>query len=161
MLNLLCKGSKKHCEKQLIKSLAEHLSDIKKEVNRANSEHIEVNVYLEDWSNGMIDSSDYVYELIKGINQMQVKRIMLPDTLGILNHVQTATFCANMINEFPDTHFDFHAHNDYDLSVANAFEAVKAGVKGIHSTLNGLGERAGNVPLSSVCLLYTSPSPRD
>jgi len=47
-------------------------------------------------------------------------------------------------------HFDFHAHNDYDLSVANAFAAVKAGVKGIHTTVNGLGERAGNAPLSSV-----------
>lgn len=150
VLNLLCKGSKKHCEKQLRKSLAEHLSDIKKEIERANQEHIEVNVYLEDWSNGMIDSPEYVYKLIEGINQLEVKRIMLPDTLGILNHDQTATFCADMIKRFPATHFDFHAHNDYDLSVANTFEAIKAGVKGIHSTLNGLGERAGNVPLSSV-----------
>lgn len=150
VLNLLCKGSKKHCEKQLRKSLVEHLSDIQKEVERANQEHIEVNVYLEDWSNGMIESPDYVYELTEGISQLEVKRIMLPDTLGILNHEQTAAFCSAMIQRFPTIHFDFHAHNDYDLSVANVFEATKAGVSGIHSTLNGLGERAGNVPLSSV-----------
>jgi (R)-citramalate synthase len=150
VVNLLCKGSEKHCEKQLKKSLSEHLSDIKKEIVRANEEHIEVNVYLEDWSNGMIESPEYVYELIEGINQIGVKRIMLPDTLGILNHEQTSRFCLDIIKRFPEAHFDFHAHNDYDLSVANVFEAVKAGVKGIHSTLNGLGERAGNVPLSSV-----------
>ena len=54
-----------------------------------------------------------------------------------------------MIGRYPNLHFDFHAHNDYDLAVANVYEAVKAGVKGIHVTINGLGERAGNAPLSS------------
>ena len=43
-----------------------------------------------------------------------------------------------------------HAHNDYDLAVANVFSAIRAGIRGIHTTLNGLGERAGNAPLSSV-----------
>ena len=157
VLNLLCKGSKKHCEKQLRKTLAEHLSDIKSTVEIANRQHIEVNIYLEDWSNGMIESPEYVYQLIEGLNQLDVKRIMLPDTLGILNHEQTSAYCADMINRFPTTHFDFHAHNDYDLSVANVFEAIKAGVRGIHSTLNGLGERAGNVPLSSVLGILEDP----
>ena len=47
-------------------------------------------------------------------------------------------------------HFDFHGHNDYDLGVSNAMEAVKAGVHGLHLTVNGMGERAGNAPLASV-----------
>lgn len=55
-----------------------------------------------------------------------------------------------MIRRYPDVRFDFHAHNDYDLAVANVMAAVKAGVHGIHTTINGLGERAGNAPLSSV-----------
>ncbi|MFW5644944.1 MAG: LeuA family protein, partial [Bacteroidota bacterium] len=42
------------------------------------------------------------------------------------------------------------AHNDYDLATANVYASLKAGISGIHTTLNGLGERAGNVPLSSV-----------
>jgi (R)-citramalate synthase len=46
--------------------------------------------------------------------------------------------------------FDFHAHNDYDLAIANVFHAIKAGITCIHTTINGLGERAGNAPLSSV-----------
>jgi D-citramalate synthase len=75
---------------------------------------------------------------------------MLPDTLGILNPDQTFDFCSRIINRYPSLHFDFHSHNDYDLAAANVFSAIKAGIKGVHTTINGLGERAGNVPLSSV-----------
>jgi D-citramalate synthase len=59
-------------------------------------------------------------------------------------------FLKLITSEYPDTHFDFHAHNDYDLSVANVLEAIYNGVGGIHTTVNGLGERAGNAPLESV-----------
>jgi D-citramalate synthase len=75
---------------------------------------------------------------------------MLPDTLGILNPDQTYNFCRKVIERYPQLHFDFHAHNDYDLAAANVFAALKAGVRGVHTTINGLGERAGNAPLSSV-----------
>ena len=75
---------------------------------------------------------------------------MLPDTLGILNHQQVYEFCSIMLERYPDLHIDFHAHNDYDLSTANVYESVRAGVHGVHTTVNGLGERAGNVPISSV-----------
>src|SRR5690606_12177342 len=46
--------------------------------------------------------------------------------------------------------FDFHGHNDYDLGVANSLEALKAGCHGLHLTVNGMGERAGNAPMASV-----------
>jgi D-citramalate synthase len=150
VINLLSKGSLRHCEKQLRKTPAEHTEDVVNNITAAVDHGLEVNVYLEDWSNGMRDSPQYVYDLVAAIATTPVKRIMLPDTLGILNHEETAKFCNEMITRFPTVHFDFHAHNDYDLAVANVFEAVKMGVKGIHTTLNGLGERAGNVPLSSV-----------
>ncbi|NNK30470.1 MAG: 2-isopropylmalate synthase, partial [Flavobacteriaceae bacterium] len=55
-----------------------------------------------------------------------------------------------IIDRYPDMHFDFNAHNDYDLSVANVMEALKAGSHGLHLTVNGMGERAGNAPLASV-----------
>ncbi len=150
IINLLCKGSQRHCEKQLRKTPDEHLQDIIDNIEAADKLGITVNVYLEDWSNGMIGSPDYVFKMVEGISKTSAKRIMLPDTLGILNHVQTGDFCRQMVEKFPNVHFDFHGHNDYDLSVANAYEAINAGVHGIHTTLNGLGERAGNVPLSSV-----------
>jgi len=75
---------------------------------------------------------------------------MLPDTLGILSPDEVFRFCKEMCERYPDVHFDFHAHNDYDLSVANSLAAVRAGIRGIHTTVNGLGERAGNTPLASV-----------
>lgn len=150
VINLLCKGSKKHCEKQLKKTLQEHLEDIAKTVAFANEMDIKVNVYLEDWSNGMKDSPEYVKDMVTGLQEMNVDRIMLPDTLGMLNHIQTTEYCGMMVEWFPNMMFDFHAHNDYDLSVANVYSALECGFTGVHTTLNGLGERAGNVPLSSV-----------
>lgn len=150
VLNLLCKGSLKHCSYQLKKTPEEHTADIKKVLANARDMGIAVNVYLEDWSNGMRDSEDYVYFMVDALKNENIKRFMLPDTLGILNPDETRLFCEKMIARYPDLHFDFHAHNDYDLAVANVFEAVKAGVKGVHVTVNGLGERAGNAPLTSV-----------
>jgi len=74
---------------------------------------------------------------------------MLPDTLGILSPSETAAFVSSIRTRYPQTRFDFHAHNDYDLGTANVLEAVKAGINGLHLTVNGMGERAGNAPLAS------------
>src|SRR5687767_15398014 len=80
---------------------------------------------------------------------MPVKRIMLPDTLGILIPSEVSEYISTIVQRYPHLHFDFHAHNDYDLGTANVLEAVKAGVHGLHLTINGMGERAGNAPLAS------------
>ena len=148
--NLLCKGSLRHLEKQLRKTPDQHVADIKNIICKATALDMEVNIYLEDWSNGMINSPDYVFFLLDNLKNENIVRFMLPDTLGILNPDQTYEFCSKVVSAYPDLHFDFHAHNDYDLAVGNVFSAVKAGIKGIHTTVNGLGERAGNSPLSSV-----------
>jgi D-citramalate synthase len=150
VINLLCKGSLRHLEKQLRKTPEKHVSDIKEIIMKAEAIDMQVNIYLEDWSNGMIHSEEYVLYMIDSLMNENIERFMLPDTLGILNPEQTYTFCKKIIDRYPSLNFDFHAHNDYDLAVANVFSAVKAGVKGIHTTVNGLGERAGNAPLSSV-----------
>lgn len=149
VLNLLCKGSENHCTYQLRKTPEEHLADIKQVLAFAREMDIDVNIYLEDWSNGMRNSEDYVFFMVDSLKDESIKRFMLPDTLGILNPTETLQFCLKMIGRYPKLHFDFHAHNDYDLAVANVYEAVKAGVSGVHVTINGLGERAGNAPLSS------------
>jgi D-citramalate synthase len=150
VINLLCKGSLRHLEKQLRKTPEQHVSDIKGIIKKTGELDMDVNVYLEDWSNGMIYSEDYVSYMIDNLKDERIARFMLPDTLGILNPDQTYLFCKKMIDKYPSLHFDFHPHNDYDLAVANVFSAVKAGIKGVHTTINGLGERAGNAPLSSV-----------
>lgn len=150
VINLLTKGSEKHCRFQLKKTPEEHIADIKRDVARAAEMGIEVNIYLEDWSNGMRHSKQYVLDMVDALRGEKIRRFMLPDTLGILDPWETYDFCREMVERYPELHFDFHAHNDYDFAVANTVAAVKAGVKGVHTTVNGLGERAGNAPLSSV-----------
>jgi len=150
VINLLCKGSLKHCVHQLKKIPEDHIKGIIDTIYYAHSKGISVNVYLEDWSNGMKESPEYVFQLVDALQTTPVLRYMLPDTLGILNPLQVIEYMRKMKKRYPKKHFDFHAHNDYDLAVSNVLAAVLSGVKGLHTTINGLGERAGNAPLSSV-----------
>jgi len=155
VINLLAKGSLKHCTHQLHKTPEEHIADIRREIAYAHEKGLSVNLYLEDWSNGMKDSPDYVYQLMDALSEMggervAVRRFMLPDTLGVMNPLQVIEYFRKMIKRYPEVHFDFHAHNDYDLAVSNSLAAVLSGAKGLHVTVNGLGERCGNAPLASV-----------
>ena len=149
VLNLLCKGSTRHLENQLKKSTQEHLADIHQVIDYGQQKGIKVNVYLEDWSNGIFNSPEHVLMMVDALKG-KVERFMLADTLGVLNPEKTYNYVRLMLEKFPRIHFDFHAHNDYDLAAANILMAAKAGIKGIHTTVNGLGERAGNATLSSV-----------
>lgn len=150
VLNLLTKGSLRHVTEQLRKTPEQHAADIRNVVNLATEQKITVNVYLEDWSNGMRHSPDYVYYMLDAMGSLGINRFMLPDTLGILNPEESYNFCKSIIDRYPKLSFDFHAHNDYDLASANVYSAIRAGITCVHTTVNGLGERAGNVPLSSV-----------
>lgn len=150
VINLLAKGSYKHCTQQLKKTPEEHLADICEAVDYAQHKGMSVNLYLEDWSSGMSQSPEYVYQLMDGLKNIGIKRFLLPDTLGIMNPLQCLESMHKMVKRYPNIHFDFHAHNDYDLAVSNSLAAVLSGAKGLHVTVNGLGERCGNAPLSSV-----------
>ncbi|WP_117880383.1 alpha-isopropylmalate synthase regulatory domain-containing protein [Aureibaculum luteum] len=148
--NLLTKGSLNHLKYQLKKTPEQHFSEIKKVIELAVAASIKTNVYLEDWSNGMRNSEAYVYEYLDFLETQPVERILLPDTLGVLSPEESFKYLSAIRAKYPKMHIDFHAHNDYDLGVSNALEAVKAGVNGLHLTVNGMGERAGNAPLASV-----------
>jgi len=148
--NLLTKGSLNHLVHQLKKTPKEHFNDIANVVEQAAEREILTNVYLEDWSNGMRNSEDYVFEFLDFLTALPLQRIMLPDTLGVLTHGETYSYVSKIVERYPGIHFDFHGHNDYDLSVANVMEAIRAGCHGLHLTVNGMGERAGNAPLASV-----------
>lgn len=149
VMNLLTKGSLNHLKHQLKKTPEQHFAEIAAVFSLAKKKGIECNVYLEDWSNGMRNSPEYVFQYLDFLATQPVKRIMLPDTLGILKPEEVADFIGQIIPRYPGIHFDFHGHNDYDLGTANVLEAVKAGIQGIHLTVNGMGERAGNAPLAS------------
>ena len=148
--NLLTKGSLNHLTHQLKKTPEQHFAEIKETIALAQKEGIVTNVYLEDWSNGMRNSQEYVFQYLAFLATQPIARILLPDTLGVLTPKETYQFFSKITEKYPHLHFDFHAHNDYDLSVANVMEAIDAGAKGLHITVNGMGERAGNAPLASV-----------
>jgi D-citramalate synthase len=149
VMNLLTKGSLNHLTHQLKKTPAQHFKEIENVITLARENDIECNVYLEDWSNGMRNSKEYVLQYLDFLQHQPIKRILLPDTLGILIPSEVYSFILELTNRYPNIHFDFHAHNDYDLGTANVLEAVKAGISGLHLTINGMGERAGNAPLAS------------
>jgi len=149
VLNLLTKGSERHCRVQLKKTPEEHFEEIAETVLYAEQCGVRVNVYPEDWSQGMRDSPEYVMALTRRLCKLPVKRMMLADTLGLLTPEDTEAYIRLMISRFPIT-FDFHGHNDYGLAVSNSLAALRAGAQRVHVTVNGLGERAGNTNLATL-----------
>ncbi len=149
VMNLLTKGSLNHLTHQLKKTPEQHFKEVGDVIALAGKNNIDCNIYLEDWSNGMRHSKEYVFQYLDFLATQPIKRILLPDTLGVLIPAETGEYISAIVKRYPHIHFDFHAHNDYDLGIANVLEAVKAGAKGLHLTVNGMGERAGNAPLAS------------
>ncbi len=150
VINLLTKGSEKHCVKQLRKTPAEHYAQVCNDIDYATEQGIKVNVYLEDWSGGMQGNEQYVYDFMDELLKHKIERIMLADTLGIVNTYMLNDFVNKMVSKYPNVKFDFHGHNDYGLATGNTLTAIRAGVSGVHSAINGLGERAGNASLCEV-----------
>jgi (R)-citramalate synthase len=160
VLNLLTKGSLNHLTHQLRKTPEEHFAEIAKVISLAQSQGISCNVYLEDWSNGMRNSPQYVFQYLDFLTKQPIKRVLLPDTLGVLTPTETYDFIKQTVERYPNTHFDFHAHNDYDLSIANVMESLRAGAHGLHLTVNGMGERCGNAPLASAIAVINDFMPQ-
>jgi D-citramalate synthase len=150
VINLLAKGSEKHCRTQLGKTPAQHAEDVLAEIAIAQARGLAVNLYLEDWSNGYVDNPSYVYTLTERLSEAGVGHFMLPDTLGVMTPERVFAAINDMIRRFPGLRFDFHPHNDYGLATANVFAAAQAGAAAVHCTVNCLGERAGNASLAEV-----------
>lgn len=79
--------------------------------------------------------------------QMGAVRLRYADTVSQLSPVSTHERLGTLLASVPQTegfHYEFHAHNDFGLALANSVSALEAGVRSVSSTLCGLGERAGN-----------------
>jgi D-citramalate synthase len=150
VLNLLAKGSEKHCRGQLGLSPEQHRARVEETIRYARRKRLTVNVYLEDWSSGVRDSFDYVFAFVQHLRELRVARIYLPDTLGIFSPSDVSQYLGLMTRTWPQVDFEFHGHNDYGLATANCLAAAKAGARGVHTSVNGMGERAGNSSLAEV-----------
>ncbi len=153
VINLLAKGSEKHCLTQLRQQPEQHIERIKQTIEYAQSQGVNVNVYFEDWSNGYKDKPEYVYQLTEALQHCGIQHFMLPDTLGVMSPSEVKAAIGDMVTRFPTLKFDFHPHNDYGLATANVIAAVEAGISSIHCTINCLGERAGNASLAEVSVV--------
>ncbi|MEN8160803.1 MAG: 2-isopropylmalate synthase, partial [Myxococcota bacterium] len=150
VLNLLVKGSEKHCREQLGMSPEQHRRKVAQTVTAAKKRRLVLNAYLEDWSQGVRGSPEYVFQMTRQLVELGVKRVYLADTLGVQSPEEASRTVDLMVSSFPDAHFEYHCHNDYGLANANCLAAVNAGARGVHTSVNGLGERAGNTRLAEV-----------
>lgn len=160
VINLLTKGSERHCTVQLGKTPQQHYAEVLRDIEYAASRNLAVNVYLEDWSGGMRENFTYVYNFLAELQKVPVARVMLPDTLGILSPDQVSLYLDWIYAAFPALKLDFHGHNDYGLVTANSLAAVRAGISGVHTTVNGLGERTGNQPLAPLVVAVNDMTDR-
>ncbi|MFH1054346.1 MAG: alpha-isopropylmalate synthase regulatory domain-containing protein [Candidatus Woesearchaeota archaeon] len=157
VINLLAKGSKRHSSVQFNGTPEEHISRASKTARYAIEKGISVNSYLEDWSGGMLNGDygkpdSYINMMVQSLKGQGVNRIMLADTLGLLVPEEVSEFVGYMVRAFPEVTFDFHGHNDLGCAVENSIAAIMAGVRRVHTTVNGLGERAGNTDLSQIAV---------
>lgn len=150
VMNLLTKGSERHCRVQLGSTPEDHRKAVAQTFRAAKRKRVKVNAYLEDWSSGVRESFHYVYEMVQLLRELGVQRVFLADTLGIFSPTDVRRYVGLMVETWPDLTFEFHGHNDYGLAAANALAAVRSGAAGVHTSVNGLGERTGNARLAEV-----------
>lgn len=79
------------------------------------------------------------------------QRIRFADTLGLLDPFQTFETIRELVAS-TDLGVEMHAHNDLGLATANTLAAIRAGATSCNTTVNGLGERAGNAALEEIAL---------
>ncbi len=89
----------------------------------------------------------FLEAFLSAVNQYKITRVRIADTVGILNPFSTYDLFKLLHQKFPDTCFEFHGHNDLGMATANALAACKGGATCIDTTVNGLGERAGNTSM--------------
>lgn len=79
-------------------------------------------------------------------------RVRLADTVGILNPMSTFELVSEVRNAVPELPIEIHAHNDLGMATANTVAAFMAGAECLSTTINGLGERAGNAAMEEVAM---------
>jgi homocitrate synthase NifV len=125
----------------LLKNLANHVA-------RARDAGLEVCIGAEDASRSDPDFLAQIAETAQGAG---ARRIRFADTLGVLDPFAVAERIG-ALRRATDLEIEMHAHDDLGLATANTLAAARAGATHVNTTVNGLGERAGNAPLEEVVL---------
>jgi isopropylmalate/homocitrate/citramalate synthase len=104
-----------------------------------------------------IDSSraefDWYLDLVARVaDEGHMDALALVDTFGVVNPQAIPGWVRRVRERVPHTPLEAHFHDDFGLAVANTIAALASGVEVVHSTVTGLGERAGNTPMEELAL---------
>lgn len=137
-----------HIEHKLKKSRFWVLDSIKESVDFAKKHNLYVSVNAEDASRS---SLDFLLQFAKIAKDSGADRIRFCDTLGILDPFETYKV-IKFLKRNTNIEIEMHTHNDFGMATANALAGIKAGATYVNTTVNGLGERAGNAALEEVVM---------
>ncbi|MFA6000785.1 MAG: homocitrate synthase [Thermoleophilia bacterium] len=137
-----------HIEHKLKKSRAWVLESIKTAVDFAKANNVYVSVNAEDASRADLD---FLVRFAKAAQEQGADRIRFCDTVGILDPFDTYNVIA-FLKKNLKIDIEMHTHNDFGMATANALAGIKAGAIYVNTTVNGLGERAGNAALEEVVM---------
>ena len=135
-------------ERKLRRDRAWVLAAIGSFVDRAADAGATVSVGFEDASRA---DPDFLVQAAVMAQAHGAVRVRVADTLGLLDPFQTHALVARIRREV-DLDIEIHAHDDLGLATANTLAALRAGATHASTTVNGLGERAGNAPLEEVAM---------
>jgi homocitrate synthase NifV len=129
-----------HIEHKLMKSREWVLETMKAGVDFAKSHNLYVSVNAEDASRS---DMEFLLQFARTARDAGADRLRYCDTLGILDPFETFLRVKNII-DIIGIDIEMHTHNDFGMAIANAIAGIKAGATYVNTTINGLGERAGN-----------------
>jgi len=119
---------------------------LREAINYALAHDLYVSVGGEDSSRA---DESFLIEAALFAQECGASRFRFCDTVGILDPFSTYQK-VNKLTEMLSIPVEMHTHDDLGLATANALAGIKAGAKSVNTTVNGLGERAGNAPLEEV-----------
>jgi 2-isopropylmalate synthase len=128
----------------------ENLASIRDSVAAAKAAGREVLVDCEHFFDGYKSNAAYAVACAKAAYESGARWVVLCDTNGGTMPHEVEAIVREVVRGIPGSHLGIHAHNDTEQAVANSLAAVRAGVRQIQGTLNGLGERCGNANLCSI-----------
>jgi len=139
-----------HVEVALGTTNEENLDCITASVNAVADAGREVMVDCEHFFDGYKANPEYALQCAKTAYEAGARWVVLCDTNGGTQPQEVEEIVARVAQSIPGSHLGIHAHDDTGQAVANSLAAVRAGVRQIQGTLNGIGERCGNANLVSI-----------
>ena len=141
-----------HMRVKLNKTPEEVMAQIERSVSRARNLCPDVEWSAEDATRS---DPDFLARAIETAIKAGATTINLPDTVGYATPETYGAMFRDMIARVPNAGqaiFSTHCHNDLGLGVANTLAAVMAGARQVESTINGIGERAGNAAVVEIAM---------